>query len=92
MLIQICMAEDRAAQYASIIAADGPVVRSKAGGVREHPLAKLELAYRSFVVRSLHRLNLDVEPPRGSFGRPTGGRPLGGEAMAPSCAASGTSC
>jgi hypothetical protein len=48
---------------------DGPVVSTK-HGPKDHPLIKHELAARSFVVRSLHRLGLDVEPIR-SAGRPT---------------------
>jgi hypothetical protein len=71
MLLQICAAADSAADYAAIIANDGPVVRT--GRVlKDHPLLKHELAARSFIVRSLHRLGLDIEPTRDSVGRPPG--------------------
>jgi hypothetical protein len=71
MLAQICAAEDRAAEYAALIAHDGPTIRTKAG-LRDHPLIRHELAARSFIVRSLHRLGLNVEPTRGAVGRPAG--------------------
>jgi hypothetical protein len=71
MLLQICSATDRAEECASAIAQDGPVIRTKSG-IRDHPLLKHELAARSFIVRSLHRLGLDIEPTRSSVGRPPG--------------------
>jgi hypothetical protein len=52
-------------------------IRSKSG-IREHPLLKHQLATRSFIVRSLHRLSLDIEPARHEIGRPAG--PYRGEA------------
>jgi hypothetical protein len=70
MLTQICKALDRAESCAEEIENDGPVIRSKGGGIKEHPLLKIELASRSFVVRSLHRLGLDIEPTRSVVGRP----------------------
>jgi terminase small subunit-like protein len=70
MLAQICAAEDRATECAAAIAVDGTTIATKRG-IREHPLLKHELAARSFVVRSLHRLGLDIEPKR-SVGRPSG--------------------
>ena len=69
MLRQACEAADRVDEFAAIIKRDGPVVSTKQGP-KDHPLIKHELAARSFVVRSLHRLGLDVEPIR-SVGRPT---------------------
>jgi hypothetical protein len=69
MLRQACEAADRVAEFSKIISCDGPVVRTKQG-LKDHPLIKHELAARAFVVRSLHRLGLDVEPIR-SIGRPT---------------------
>jgi hypothetical protein len=68
ILRQLCQAADRAAECADAIARDGAVVRTKTGP-KEHPLLKIELAARSFVVRSLGRLNLDVEPLK-AVGRP----------------------
>jgi hypothetical protein len=49
---------------------DGEVVRHR-GGVKEHPALKIELAARSFVVRTLQRLGLNYEPVRAKAGRPT---------------------
>jgi hypothetical protein len=72
MLLQICLAADRAEECAAVIAADGPTIRTKAAGIRDHPLLKHELAARSFIVRSLHRLGLDIEPKRDGPGRPPG--------------------
>jgi hypothetical protein len=71
MLHQICAAADRVAEYAATIARDGPVVRTKAG-LKDHPLLRHELAAQSFIVRSLHRLGLDIEPARHEIGRPAG--------------------
>jgi hypothetical protein len=71
MLRQTCEAADRIDEFATIIKRDGPVVSTK-HGPKDHPLIKHELAARSFVVRSLHRLGLDVEP-IGRIGRPTQG-------------------
>jgi P27 family predicted phage terminase small subunit len=71
MLEQACAARDRISECAAIIAAEGAVVRTKMGP-KEHPLLKIELASRAFLVRTLARLGLDVEPIR-----PTGRPPLG---------------
>jgi hypothetical protein len=48
---------------------DGEILRAK-GTVREHPLLKAEIACRAFVVRTLGRLGLDLEPVRAGPGRP----------------------
>ena len=71
MLLQICAAADRAEECAEAIDRDGPMIRTQ-NGLRDHPLLKLELASRAFVVRSLHRLGLDIEPTRNGPGRPSG--------------------
>jgi hypothetical protein len=71
MLQQICAVTDRVAEYAVTIARDGPVIRTKVG-LNDHPLLRHELAAQSFIVRSLHRLGLDVEPTRHEIGRPAG--------------------
>jgi hypothetical protein len=68
---QACSAADRAEQCRVQIEQDGPVIKLR-GVVRDHPLLKHELAARSFVVRCLARLGLDLEPTRG-IGRPPGG-------------------
>ena len=77
MLAQICAAADRVAEYASTIARDGSTIRTKTG-LKDHPLLRHELAAQSFIVRSLHRLGLDIEPARHEIGRPAG--PYRGEA------------
>jgi len=71
MLAQICAAADRVAECAATIARDGAVIRTKAG-LKDHPLLRHELAAQSFIVRSLHRLGLDIEPARHEIGRPAG--------------------
>ena len=71
MLLQICTAADRADAFAAEIARDGPMIRTK-HVFKEHPLLKHELAARSFIVRALHRLGLEIEPTRNSPGRPSG--------------------
>jgi hypothetical protein len=78
MLTQICIALDRANEFAAVIERDGAVFRTK-GSVRDHPLIRHEVALRSFVVRSLGRLNLDVIPARTEAGRPSGGGAYRGE-------------
>ena len=71
MLSQICRAADRVAEYGAAIERDGPTIRT-ASGIKDHPLLRHELAAQSFIVRSLHRLGLDVIPPRHEIGRPAG--------------------
>ena len=71
MLTQACIALDRAEQCRAQIEKDGVAIRTKAGP-RDHPSLKHELANRAFVVRTLGRLGLDVEP-IGRVGRPPGG-------------------
>jgi hypothetical protein len=78
MLTEICIETDRSAEYAAAIARDGVAVRTKSG-IRDHPLLKHEIASRSFVVRSLHRLGLDVIVPRSAPGRPAGDGSYRGE-------------
>ena len=70
-LAQACAAADRAAACAEQIAADGVMIRSKAG-MRAHPLLRDELANRGFVIRCLGKLGLDLEPTRPYSGRPPG--------------------
>jgi hypothetical protein len=71
MLLEICSAMDNLADYDEEIGRDGVTIRTKSG-VREHPLLKHRLATQSFVVRSLHRLGLDIVPARHEIGRPAG--------------------
>jgi hypothetical protein len=70
-LFQAAAAADRAASLRALIDADGEVIRSK-GLLKDHPALRYEIACRSFVVRTLARLGLNLEPVRGSAGRPPG--------------------
>ncbi len=69
MLGQACAALDRAEECRAIVDQEGILLTMK-GGVRENPAAKLELANRAFVVRTLSRLGLDVEAIK-AVGRPS---------------------
>ena len=71
LLFEACAACDRAHELKAAIDRDGAVVMSRTGP-KTHPAIKLELEARSFVVRTLHRLGLDIEPTR-PIGRPAGG-------------------
>jgi hypothetical protein len=71
MLEQACIALDRAEMLRAEIERDGQVIRVR-GNVRDHPALKHELANRAFVVRTLTKLGLDVEPVR-LVGRPPRG-------------------
>jgi hypothetical protein len=71
-LAQACAAADRAERCRAQIDEDGELLRMRSGAVKDHPLLKHELAARSFVVRSLSRLGLDLEPVRAGPGRPPG--------------------
>jgi hypothetical protein len=71
LLAQCCAAADRAEALRKRIDQDGEVLTTATGIVKDHPALKHELASRSFVVRTLVRLGLSVEPLRG----PGPGRP-----------------
>ena len=68
LLMQACLAADRAASLAALIDRDGETIMTKQG-LRGHPCLKDELAARSFVVRTLQRLGVTDEPIR-PVGRP----------------------
>ena len=70
-LRQICCAVDMIARLRQRIDADGAIIEGP-NGMREHPGLKMELQYRSFVVRGLARLGLSIEPLRSGPGRPPG--------------------
>jgi hypothetical protein len=70
-LAQACAAADRAEACRVQIDKDGELLRTKTG-FRDHPLLRHEIANRSFTVRTLARLGLDLEPIRGGPGRPPG--------------------
>jgi hypothetical protein len=71
LLAEACVMLDRAEELAAAIGRDGVVIYGKSGP-REHPAVKGELGARSFVVRTLGRLGLDVEAIK-SVGRPPPG-------------------
>jgi hypothetical protein len=70
MLHQICCTVDKVAEYSAAIERDGAVLRTKTG-LRDHPLIRHVLTGRSFIVRSLHKLGLDIIAPRSEVGRPS---------------------
>jgi hypothetical protein len=72
LLQQACSALDRAESLRAEIEADGAIIRTR-GTIREHPALRHELANRAFVVKTLQRLGLDVEPLRSGPGRPPSG-------------------
>jgi P27 family predicted phage terminase small subunit len=72
ILAQICAAQDRVEALRERIDADGETVHTRGGMPRAHPALRDELQLRSFIVKSLEKLGLNVEavkPP----GRPPGG-------------------
>jgi hypothetical protein len=71
ILLQACEASDTAAELQAGIDVDGPVLRTKQGP-KPHPALRDLLAARAFIVRTLQRLGLDVEPLRPQGGRPPG--------------------
>jgi len=70
LLTQCCEASDRIGCLAAKIDSDGAVIASKTGP-KIHPAVKEELALRSFVVRTLQALGLNLEPVRGRVGART---------------------
>src|SRR5215831_5800836 len=70
LLTQCCEASDRIGCLAEKIDNDGAVIESKTGP-KIHPAEKEELALRSFVVRTLQMLGLNLEPVRGRVGART---------------------
>jgi hypothetical protein len=73
-LYQICVAADRAVECKAQIDREGPSVKTNSGLFKEHPLLKMELAQRSFVVKGLHRLGIMGKNP---VGRPATGNACG---------------
>jgi hypothetical protein len=73
LLEQAAFAYDRAERLRVEIDRDGEIVRGRTG-MREHPGLKVELASRSFVVRTLQRLGINLEavrPASGTRPKPT---------------------
>jgi hypothetical protein len=72
LLTLACQALDRAEALREAIDRDGELLATRTGGLREHPGIKPELANRAFIVKTLGKLGLDVEPLRAGPGRPSG--------------------
>jgi hypothetical protein len=73
LLTLAAQALDRSEALREAIDRDGEFLMLRNGGMREHPGIKPELANRAFVVKTLGRLGLDLEPMRSSPGRPPKG-------------------
>jgi hypothetical protein len=72
LLAQACGALDRVEALAERIDADGEVITIR-GVPKPHPCLREELSARSFVVRTLERLGLNLEAVK-PIGRPSGKR------------------
>jgi hypothetical protein len=74
LLTLACQSLDRAEALRDAIDRDGEMLMMRNGGMREHPGIKPELANRAFVVKTVGRLGLDLEPLRTTGpGRPPKG-------------------
>jgi hypothetical protein len=71
LLVQAAYGFDRAERLRAQIDRDGEILHGR-NGPREHPGLRAELMARSFVVRTLQRLGINLEPVRLSPGRPSG--------------------
>src|SRR5215472_9593619 len=69
LLVQACECADRIGRLAAKIDVDGEVIETKSGP-KVHPAIKEELAGRNFIVKTLQKLGLNLEPVR-TVGRPT---------------------
>ena len=75
LLMQICLAADRAAELAAQINADGVAIVTRSG-IRADPCLREELSTRAFIVRTLGKLGLtdEVIKPMGRPPQPLGWR------------------
>jgi hypothetical protein len=71
LLMQACLAADRAEALAARIDDDGETIHTKQG-LKAHPCLKDELAARAFIVRTLQRLGITDEVIK-PIGRPSRG-------------------
>jgi hypothetical protein len=69
LLEQAALAYDRAERLRIEIDRDGEIIRARGKAPREHPGLKIELAARSFVVRTLQRLGINLEAVRPASGQ-----------------------
>jgi hypothetical protein len=72
LLMQACEAAERAESLRRKIDETGELVHSRTG-IRSNPLLRDELGARAFICRTLVKLGLNVEPIRGTAGRPPSG-------------------
>ena len=63
---------DRAQAARKAIDRDGMTTRDKAGQLKSHPLLPIERDSRAAFLAGLKALNLDIEPPNHTIGRPPG--------------------
>jgi hypothetical protein len=71
LLTLACQQLDRAEALKAQIDAEGEIVQTR-NGPKDHPALRHELGARAFVVKTLLRLGLNVEPLRPVPGRPAG--------------------
>jgi hypothetical protein len=71
LLAQACSSLDRAEALAARIDEDGVIIRTRTGP-KSHPAIRDELACRGFIVRTLHKLGLNLEQIK-PVGRPSKG-------------------
>jgi hypothetical protein len=76
LLMQCCLAADRAEALAARINEYGQVIQTKQG-LKAHPCLKDEIAARSFICRTLQRLGITDELIK-PVGRPPGAGGWGG--------------
>src|SRR5262249_18092074 len=76
LLAQACECADRIGRLAEKIDTDGEVIETRSGP-KVHPAIKEELAGRNFIVKTLQKLGLNLEPVRRCYG-------ASGEEIAPS--------
>jgi hypothetical protein len=72
LLLQACLASDRAEALRARIDTDGETITTQTG-MRAHPCLKDELAARAFICRILRQLGVTDEPVK-AVGRPPGPR------------------
>jgi Phage terminase, small subunit len=70
LLTGACVATDRAAEFAAVVARDGAMLQGK-DGPRPHPAVRGELEARAFVLKTLRELGLTTQSVK-AVGRPAG--------------------
>jgi hypothetical protein len=70
ILTSACVATDRAAEFAAVVARDGAMIQGK-DGPRQHPAVRGEFEARAFVVKTLRELGLTTQSVK-AVGRPAG--------------------